>query len=285
MPGFLVPLDKQLFDDDGDPLAGGLLYAYAPGTSTPKAIYTAADLLTPAENPLELDASGRWVAYIEDGEAYDFQLKTSGDVLVEAWDDVSIPTVPAAPASTEDPGSIKMFGGSSAPTGWLLCDGAAVSRSTYADLFAEIGTAYGVGNGSTTFNVPNLQQRFPMGKAASGTGATLGESGGAIDHVHAGPSHTHGVASHTHTIAHTHSVPYDDWTTNAGGAPVAGVLQAGGTGSGGEATVSQATSDNTTGASSAANSGGTALTTDAGGTGNTGTANPPYQTVNFIIKT
>ena len=51
-------------------------------------------------------------------------------------------------------------------------------------MFAILGTTYGVGDGSTTFNLPNLQQRFPLGKAASGTGSTLGGTGGAIDHLH-----------------------------------------------------------------------------------------------------
>jgi microcystin-dependent protein len=56
-----------------------------------------------------------------------------------------------------------MWAGSTAPTGWLLCNGAAVSRTTYSDLFAVISTTYGTGNGSTTFNVPDLQRRFPLG--------------------------------------------------------------------------------------------------------------------------
>ena len=65
-----------------------------------------------------------------------------------------------------------------------MCNGAAVSRTTYSALFAGIGTTYGPGDGSTTFNVPDLRQRFPMGKANSGTGSTLGGTGGAIDHSH-----------------------------------------------------------------------------------------------------
>jgi microcystin-dependent protein len=81
-------------------------------------------------------------------------------------------------------GLIAPYGAAAAPTGWLLCDGAAVSRTTFAALFAVIGTTYGVGDGSTTFNVPDLRQRFPLGKAAAGTGATLGGTGGTIDHVH-----------------------------------------------------------------------------------------------------
>lgn len=60
-------------------------------------------------------------------------------------------------------GMISMYGGSSAPTGFLLCNGQAVSRTTYADLFAVVSTSYGVGDGSTTFNVPDLRSSFPIG--------------------------------------------------------------------------------------------------------------------------
>ena len=60
-------------------------------------------------------------------------------------------------------GAIIMFSGSSAPIGWLLCDGSAVSRTTYANLFVVVSTTYGAGNGSTTFNVPDLRSRMPIG--------------------------------------------------------------------------------------------------------------------------
>ncbi len=92
-------------------------------------------------------------------------------------------------------------------TGWFLANGAAVSRTTYADLFAQVGTAYGVGDGTTTFNLPNLQQKFPMGQAQSGTGNVLGATGGSIDHTHT-ISHTHDMGNHTHTIAHTHTMAH-----------------------------------------------------------------------------
>lgn len=82
------------------------------------------------------------------------------------------------------PGVTLPYGGTSAPPGYLLCDGSAVSRTTYATLFTILSTTYGVGDGSTTFNLPDLRQRFPMGKATSGTGSTLGGTGGAIDHTH-----------------------------------------------------------------------------------------------------
>ncbi len=61
-------------------------------------------------------------------------------------------------------GSIVMYGGGSAPTGWLLCNGQAVDRTTYADLFTAIGTTYGAGDGSTTFNVPDFKGAMPLGE-------------------------------------------------------------------------------------------------------------------------
>jgi microcystin-dependent protein len=60
-------------------------------------------------------------------------------------------------------GMVMAFAGPTAPTGWLKCDGSAVSRTTYASLFVAIGTTYGAGNGSTTFNLPNLLGRVPFG--------------------------------------------------------------------------------------------------------------------------
>lgn len=58
------------------------------------------------------------------------------------------------------------IGGSNVPTGYLLCDGAAISRTLYATLFSVIGTTYGAGDGSTTFNLPNLNEPLPLGTQA-----------------------------------------------------------------------------------------------------------------------
>jgi len=92
-------------------------------------------------------------------------------------------------------GVILPFGGSSAPVGYLLCDGVEVSRTTYARLFAVIGTTYGAGDGSTTFNLPNLKGRLPVGlDAAQPEFDALGETGGEKTHtltVEEIPSHTH----------------------------------------------------------------------------------------------
>lgn len=71
-------------------------------------------------------------------------------------------------------GAVVAFAGSTSPTGWLLCDGSAVSRTDYAALFAVIGTTYGTGDGSTTFNLPNLVDKFIQGNATSGTVKSAG---------------------------------------------------------------------------------------------------------------
>jgi microcystin-dependent protein len=97
-------------------------------------------------------------------------------------------------------GTITMFGGVSAPTGYLMCDGSAVSRTgANALLFAAIGVAYGAGDGSTTFNVPNFASAFPRGN-------TPASNGGAATHLHnltsaAVASHTHASAAHAHTLS------------------------------------------------------------------------------------
>jgi microcystin-dependent protein len=94
-------------------------------------------------------------------------------------------------------GMIVPFGGDAAPAGFLMCDGAAVNRATYAALFAVIGENYGVGDGATTFNVPGAEGRIPQGKD---TGIpdfdTLGNTGGEKDHQLTIPelaAHTHGI--------------------------------------------------------------------------------------------
>jgi len=93
-------------------------------------------------------------------------------------------------------GSLIDFAGSVAPTGWLLCDGAAVSRTTYSSLFAVIGVTWGVGDAATTFNVPDLRGRGTIG-SGSGSGLTtrtLAQSGGEETHTIAEaelPAHTH----------------------------------------------------------------------------------------------
>jgi microcystin-dependent protein len=78
-------------------------------------------------------------------------------------------------------GTLDMFAGSASVSGWLYCDGSAVSRTTYAELFLVIGTTFGVGDGSTTFNLPDLRNRVPV--AGGGSFATVGATGGEVTHT------------------------------------------------------------------------------------------------------
>jgi microcystin-dependent protein len=115
------------------------------------------------------------------------QIRSIGNVLLQ--------TTIIQPA-----GIIQMYGGSTAPTNWLLCDGSAVSRTTYSNLFTAIGTNYGVGNGSTTFNLPNLTNRMPIGKG-TGSFATLNNTGGAETFTLATtnlPAHQHYIGINTY---------------------------------------------------------------------------------------
>jgi microcystin-dependent protein len=135
----------------------------------------------------------------------------------------------AAPGVSSLPvGTIVMTGRSTAPdSNWRICNGDAVSRSTLSALFAAIGTAYGVGDGVASFNLPDLRGRFPIGKSFVGrTQATethtLGEDGGeefhtlttselpAHNHTQNAHSHTQGTHRHTGTTGtageHTHTV-------------------------------------------------------------------------------
>ncbi len=88
------------------------------------------------------------------------------------------------------------------PDGFLLCDGSAVSRTTYSALFSKIGTRHGAGNGTTTFNLPDRRGRVAAGYDSSQTEFnSLPKTGGAksisIEHTHAGPTHTHGFSGTT----------------------------------------------------------------------------------------
>lgn len=138
-------------------------------------------------------------------------------------------------------GKIAAFARTSAPAGWLKANGAAVSRTAYADLFAAMGVTFGAGDGFTTFNLPDLRGEFirglddgrgvdssrAMGSAqasALGTHNHTGETGANGDHIHTATSGSSGA--HTHTVtgttnsagAHTHGgVPLRDNTYELGG--------------------------------------------------------------------
>jgi microcystin-dependent protein len=77
-------------------------------------------------------------------------------------------------------GEVRMWSGATTPSGWMACNGSAISRSNYLDLFAILGTTYGAGDGSSTFNIPDMRGRVAVG-TGSGAGLTnraLGQNGG-----------------------------------------------------------------------------------------------------------
>lgn len=101
----------------------------------------------------------------------------------------------AAPA-----GQVATYAMNSCPTGWIPADGSAVSRSTYSILFSNIGTTWGIGNGSTTFNVPDLRGVFVRGTGTNATGSSTGAAGPSV-----GSYVTDTYLNHTHTATSTDS--------------------------------------------------------------------------------
>ena len=101
-------------------------------------------------------------------------------------------------------GSIIQWASSTIPTNWLLADGTAVSRTTYASLFAAIGTQYGTGDGSTTFNLPDLRGRIPVGRNGGSFGTLAATGGSETNTLTANnlPAHTHSVndPGHSHYL-------------------------------------------------------------------------------------
>lgn len=124
-------------------------------------------------------------------------------------------------------GIVAPYGGTTQPTGWLFCYGQAINRVTYAALFTAIGTTYGAGDGSTTFNLPDLRGRTVAGQddmggssanrltAQSGglNGDTLGATGGAETHTLT----TAQIPAHSHSVGVQASGGAGGWTTPLGG--------------------------------------------------------------------
>lgn len=106
-------------------------------------------------------------------------------------------------------GVISQYAGATAPSGWLLCDGSAVSRTTYSTLFGIIGVTYGAGDTTTTFNLPNLKGRLPVGRDSAQTEFdTLAETGGTKTETLTDsqiPAHTHGVGTYATNSDGSHS--------------------------------------------------------------------------------
>ena len=175
-------------------------------------------------------------------------------------------------------GSIIMYGAAAAPTNWLLCDGSAVNRTTYADLFSAIGTTYGAGNGSSTFNVPNLQGVFPAGYDGGSSYALAATGGATTDTPTLSGTNAGTTLTSSQIPAHTHGGVTTGWPSGS---------WTGGTGA-------TQTAIDASGLSVASGSVNLSLENTGGGSSHThtwtGTSSavdilPPYLVVNYIIKT
>ena len=156
-------------------------------------------------------------------------------------------------------GVLYPFAGSSAPTGYLLCNGTTASRTTYATLFATISTTYGVGDGSTTFGLPDMRGRVPMG---AGTGNGQGVFGsGVITGAISLATRTAGQFGGDERLhSHSHDIQRSNIAASATGADASVVYR------------------------SVANTGSTYTQTQPAGLGGSDNL-PPYVVLNYIIKT
>lgn len=169
--------------------------------------YTPATASTVNENFSTIETHTNQELVERDGTvAMRAQLKLVGDPVAD---------LDAAPKQYVDQimpiGIIMMFGGAGAPPGgkWMVCNGAELQSSEYPELYGVIGHNFSAaGTPASRFNLPNLQDRMPMGK---GTSTSMGEKGGYRDATL--PVHHHGLANHTHTMNHNHPAGV---TTNAG---------------------------------------------------------------------
>lgn len=183
-----------------------------------------------------------------------------------------------APVNSLPPiGSLMMFAGSVAPSGWLMCQGQSLLRSDYPDLFGVIGTAYGSVD-STHFTLPNFTDRGPVGQSGTKPLGSTGGSGTVTLAVANLPSHTHSFSATTSSDSHSHtfSMQYTSDSTNTGARPIVRDI-ANKTGGGGTSATISTSSD--------AHSHTVSGTTGAAGSGSAFSTQDPYVAVNFIIRT
>jgi microcystin-dependent protein len=253
---------ESAIDQDHDFATGGA----QTGKHNKVSLIEAADIGTGAEGLPILGAqttSGKAELVFTDEDDNDVQITSGGKILsasLDLKDEDNMASDSATHAASQQSikayvdnlvpaGIIVPYGGSSAPSGWLLCNGSAVSRTTYATLFAIIGTSYGSGDGSNTFNLPDLRGRVPVGLDTANANLSacdsLGETGGEENHTLTTsemPSHHHGLKRYTDAF---------------GGGERSGIN----------------------------NSGSVAWNTEDTGGGGSHNNLQPYNTVNYIIKT
>ena len=188
----MFKFSRYVTDSDGDVQTSGTVDVWVAGTSQSVRATIYADNGSPPTNkanPFSVPATGLVEFYlanqrfdvttttaagtvtITDLLAFDVD-ENSGDITIA--DNLTVSeslTVNGSFSGVVPPGALMMYAAVTAPTGWLLCDGSAVSRTTYSGLFYAIGVQYGAGNGTSTFNVPDMRGRSPLGYG-QGTGLT-----------------------------------------------------------------------------------------------------------------
>lgn len=238
----------------------GMRYIWRASTSTWEPIGTTITNISGLSGPTSANTASTFVSRDASARSQFADPAAAQDAATKSYvDKLTSPT-----------GAMIMYGGASAPTGWLLCDGSAVSRTTYANLFSAIGTAYGVGDGSTTFNLPNLVSKFARG-------GTPGTGGGADTHTHTSAAHSHTLSDPT---SYAKIITTGTHVYNVRGT-TAGIMTSG------EVDYNVSTAVITAGVSASA--AGTQLggATDSTTPGTTGSSSniPAYTNVNYIIKT
>jgi microcystin-dependent protein len=130
-------------------------------------------------------------------------------------------------AATNPLGTVRMWAGNSGniDAGWQLCNGLAISRTTFAALFAKIGTTWGAGDGTTTFNLPDLRDRFIVGAGNTYAQAVKAGADAAVPTMQTGGAHDHGgisgatalteaqMPAHDHEITHSHTLTGESGST------------------------------------------------------------------------
>jgi microcystin-dependent protein len=209
---------------------------------------------------------------------------SNGDIFGNYTYDSSIPGWRKTPENSASlpAGTIVQWPGATAPANWLICDGAAISRTEYASLFAAVGVQYGAGNGTTTFNLPNLKGRVAVGfDALQSEFDVLGEVGGAKTHTLTAsemPSHTHtfsGTTSSNGSHSHTSSSG-TGFITDLGAGTVLNTASGGNYGFRNNGSSTASAGDHTHTYSG---------TTSSSGSGSSHNNLQPYIVLNYIIKT
>ena len=258
--GLIMPLPAvQITDAAGAAVSGALYYTWLSGTTTPVSVWTDSALTVAHPWPAVADSAGRLVVYGDRSVGYKVEARTPAGVVLWSQDNVLLPPDVAPPVANSVPtGSGMDYWGTVAPTGYIFAAGQAISRTTYAALFAIFGTMYNTGGeAGTDFRVPDKRQRYSIGKADSGTGDTLGETFGAIDHTHSIPEETVISANNSTLSLSTSTALAESGVTD----PITVVISA--------ALSGTHTHDVTVYA----------------GDGTSGTNNPPTIVCNYIIKT